>query len=244
MRGEINTAINHTSAADLLTNPVNGVPQIDVAIENLQNIKTVLVSADDKNTSQLDVTLLDEFIEDIAPNARHYPTNFPTRTAENIASDTVKYLSDWLEPHATSANASFDVVLRAAKINSMARNLNVGDDYTLRASNHMAKALKLQPDHPEANFLYGMMLSEAGGFNEGKKYLDKATTLGYIEAEQSLAQSDLLTDNKNAALTRLKNLHAKHPENLQIAEQIRMIENGGFYIWKIADDNLSIKPSQ
>lgn len=242
MRGELTTFVKNPSAANILVAPVAGVPSVSVAINNVEQIKTVLIPADKQAKTQLDVTLIDEFIEDIAPNARHYPTNFPNRTAEHVGSETIKHLSDWLEPYASASNASFEVVLRAAKINGMARNLNIGTDYSLRANNHMAKAIKLMPNHAEANFLYGMMISEAGGFKEGKKYLDKAASLGYLEAEQSLAQTELLDDKKTAALSRLKALQAKHPDNTQIAEQVRIVEGGDYYIWNIKDSNLSIKP--
>lgn len=242
MRGEITTTIKHANATNLLHDKVAGVPAISASISNPQTIKTITIPADTKGTQHIDVTLIDDFLADVAPNARHYPPNFPNRTTEHFTSENIKHLSDWLEPYAKAPNASFEVVLRAAKINGMARNLNLGENYSLRANNHMAKAIKLQPNHPEANFLYGMMISEAGGFNEGKKYLDKAVSLGYIEAEQSLAQADLLTDKKAQARARLVALQTKQPQNPQIAEQIKIIDEGGFYIWKIADNNLSVKP--
>lgn len=241
LRGEITQTITHANSANLLTNAVKNLPTPSVNVSDVSTVATVLIPANSAGTTMLDITLMDEFMDDIAPNARHYPTNFPTRTADFVAKENVKYLSDWLEPYATAPDASFDVVLRAAKINGMARNLNLGTDYTLRATAHMQKALELQPNHAEANFLLGMMLSETGAFKEGRKYLDKAASLGYVEAEQSIAQADLISDNKTAALKRLRDLAAKNPNNAQIAEQIRMIESGNFYIWNIADNQLNIK---
>lgn len=242
MRGELTSAIKHADAVNLLAEKVAGVPAITASISNPQTIKTITIPANTKGTQHIDVTLMDDFLADVAPNARHYPPNFPNRTTEHLTVENVKHLSDWIEPYAKASDASFEVVLRAAKINGMARNLNIGEAYSLRANNHMAKAVKLQPNHAEANFLYGMMISEAGGFNEGKKYLDKAVSLGYVEAEQSLAQADLLTDKKELARSRLVALQAKNPNNPQIGEQIKIIDEGGFYIWKIADGNLSVKP--
>lgn len=242
LRGEITKTIVQSQNADILTTPVKGVPTITVGVDNVQTLPTVIINANQSGTTKLDVTLIDDLIDDLAPNARHYPTNFPNRTAEHLAGENVQYISDWLEPYAGAKDASLDVILRAAKINGMARNLNIGDTYSLRANNHMAKALKIDPNHAEANFLYGMMISEAGGFNEGKKYLDKAVQLGFLEAEQSLAQVDLLSDKKDQALSRLKALQAKHPANSQITEQVRIVENGGYYIWNIADSELNLKP--
>ncbi|WII94530.1 hypothetical protein LU276_05710 [Moraxella haemolytica] len=242
MRSEITTTIINNNAANLLATPIAGLPTPAVTISDIQNVPTVLTPANQSGNILMDTTLMDEFIATVSPNARHYPPSFPTVTAEYLTTQNVKHLSDWIEPFANASDASFDIVLRAAKLNGIARNLNVGTDYSVRASNHMQKALRLKPNHPEANFLLGMMISEAGGFNEGKKYLDKSVSLGYIEAEQSLAQADLLNDKKDAALSRLKALQAKHPDNAQIANQIKIINEGGYYIWRSDDKPLNIKP--
>lgn len=244
LRGEITTSTVNAGTANLLNQTVAGVPNISASVANVQKIPTVIINADKNGTSQLDVSLIDDFLDDIAPNARHYPPNFPNRTAEFNVSETLKYLSDWLEPYASKSDASLDVILRSAKINGMARNLNVGTEYTQRANKYMAKALNIAPDDAETNFLYGMMISEGGGFIEGQKYLQKASSLGYVEAEQSLAQAELLADNHAGALNRLRALQAKHPNNIQIAEQVRIVESGGFYIWSIKDDNINVKPMQ
>jgi Tfp pilus assembly protein PilF len=135
------------------------------------------------------------------------------------------------------------VLLRAAKLNGMGRNLDLGSDYTVRGGKYVDRAIKIQPDSAEANFLYGMMLSEGGGFKEGQKYLDRAVSLGYTEAEQSLAQSDLLSDRRDNALERLRRLEEKNPNNDTIRQQIKLIEEGKFYIWDIPAPNINVKPT-
>lgn len=243
MRGEITEVIiPQPGTANLLQTVVKGLPTPNISVTEIKNISTVTIPANTSGTKVLDVTLIDEFINDVSPNVRNYPPNFPSRTAEYITTENIKHLSDWIEPHAAAPDASFDVVLRAAKLNGMARNLNLGTTYTLRAGTHMQKALKLRPDDMEANYLFGMMLSETGAFKEGRKYLDKAVSLGSIDAEQSIAQADLLGDNRNAALKRLRDLAAKHPDNAQLTEQINIVENGGYYIWNLKADDIDVKP--
>ena len=243
MRGEITEVIiPQPGTANLLQTVVKGLPTPNISVTEIKNISTVTIPANTSGTKVLDVTLIDEFINDVSPNVRNYPPNFPSRTAEYITTENIKHLSDWIEPHAAAPDASFDVVLRAAKLNGMARNLNLGTTYTLRAGTHMQKAVKLRPDDMEANYLFGMMLSETGAFKEGRKYLDKAISLGSIDAEQSIAQADLLGDNRNAALKRLRDLAAKHPDNAQLTEQINIVENGGYYIWNLKADDIDVKP--
>ena len=243
MRGEITEVIiPQPGTANLLQTVVKGLPTPNISVTEIKNISTVTIPANTSGTKVMDVTLIDEFINDVSPNVRNYPPNFPSRTAEYITTENIKHLSDWIEPHAAAPDASFDVVLRAAKLNGMARNLNLGTTYTLRAGTHMQKALKLRPDDMEANYLFGMMLSETGAFKEGRKYLDKAISLGSIDAEQSIAQADLLGDNRSAALKRLRDLAAKHPDNAQLTEQINIVENGGYYIWNLKADDIDVKP--
>lgn len=233
------------TGVNLLTNPITRLTTPAIGISDVSYTPTVLIHQTTKLDNQkLDVTLFDEFVDDISPNARHYPPNFPNRTAEYQSKRIVEQLANWIAPFAAAPNASFDVLLRSAKINSIGRNLDLGSEFGVRASQAITKALKLDPKHAEANFLYGMMLTEGGGFQEGEKYLMIAANQGYIEAEQSLAQSDLLNDQRSKALARLKKLQAAHPNHPQLAKQIELVNQGEFYIWAIKDNNLTIKPSK
>lgn len=230
------------NAINLSQSPIAGLPTPVVHVSNITTLPTILIPQTTDNNGQIDATLIDDFIDDVSPNARHYPPNFPNRTTLHLTRENVKHLSAWLEPYATSPNASFEVLLRAAKINGMGRNLDLGSDYGVRASNHIAKALRLSPNHAEANFLYGMMLSEGGGFKEGKKYLEKAANLGYLEAEQSLAQTDLLTDNRPSAIARLQLLTKHYPNHPQLQQQLTIAQTGGYYLWDIKDNDIKVKP--
>lgn len=229
---------------DLSTGQFANIPTPKVQVSDTSFVPTILIPQQSgSNGDQLDVSLLDDFIEDVSPNARHYPPNFPNRSQRYYTREKIKVLAEWIEPYAQSPNASYDVLLRAAKLNGMGRNLDLGSDYTIRGGRYVDRAIKLQPDSGEANFLYGMMLSEGGGFKEGKKYLDKAVSLGYTEAEQSLAQSDLLSDRRDNALERLRRLASENPNNTIIPQQIKLIEEGKFYIWDIAAPDIDVKPS-
>lgn len=229
---------------DLRGGQLSNIPTPQVQLSDVSFVTTVLVPQHTGlGTDKLDVSLLDDFINEVSPNARHYPPNFPNRTQRHYTREKIKALSEWIEPYAKAPNASYDVLLRAAKLNGMGRNLDLGSDYTVRGGQYVDRAIKLKPDSGEANFLYGMMLSEGGGFKEGQKYLDKAVSLGYTEAEQSLAQSELLSDRRDSALQRLRRLAGENPNNAIIREQVKLVEDGKFYIWDIPAPNINVKPS-
>lgn len=231
-----------STGIDISQGQLPAIPVPKTSISDISFVPTVMISQTRSGIDKLDVSLLDDFIEDVSPNARHYPPNFPNRSQRHYAREKIKVLAEWIEPYASAPDASYDVLIRAAKLNGMGRNLDLGSDFAVRASQYVDRAIKLQPDSGEANFLYGMMLSEGGGFKEGQKYLDRAVSLGYTEAEQSLAQSDLLSDRRSDALERLRRLAQQMPDNAIIPQQIKLIEDGEYYIWDIPAPNVNVKP--
>ena len=217
---------------DISAQNLANIPLPTLTLSNISTIKTVLVPRTTDNSTQLDVSVLDDFITYATPMARHYPPVFSSRTERYNTTERLKSLTAWIESYAQNPNASYEVLLRAAKLNAMGRNLDLGSDYAVRAGNYIARAIKLN-DTAEANFLYGAMLAEGGGFKEGAKYLEKAEKMGYLEATQSLAQADLLDDKKDRAIQRLTEFKAKNPDNPYIDEQLRIVNSGKYYIWDI-----------
>ena len=217
---------------DISAQNLANIPLPTLTLSNISTVKTVLIPRTADNSTQLDVSVLDDFITYATPMARHYPPVFSSRTERYNTTERLKSLTAWIETYAQNPNASYEVLLRAAKLNAMGRNLDLGSDYAVRAGNYIARAVRLN-DTAEANFLYGAMLAEGGGFKEGAKYLEKAEKMGYLEATQSLAQADLLDDKKDRAIQRLTEFKAKNPDNPYIDEQLRIIDSGKYYIWDI-----------
>lgn len=217
---------------DISAQNLANIPLPTLTLSNISTVKTVLIPRTTDNSTQLDVSVLDDFITYASPMARHYPPVFSSRTERYNTTERLKSLTAWIETYAQNPNASYEVLLRAAKLNAMGRNLDLGSDYAVRAGNYIARAVRLN-DTAEANFLYGAMLAEGGGFKEGVKYLEKAEKMGYLEATQSLAQADLLDDKKDRAIQRLTEFKAKNPDNPYIDEQLRIVNSGKYYIWDI-----------
>ena len=227
---------------DISRGQLANIPTPQTRISNISFVSTLLIPlTKGSGSDMLDVSLLDDFIKEVSPNARHYPPNFPNRSQRHYSREKIKAMAEWIDPYASAPDASYEVLLRAAKLNGMGRNLDLGTDFAVRGGNYVDRAIKSKPDSGEANFLYGMMLAEGGGFKEGQKYLDRAVALGYTEAEQSLAQSDLLSDRRSQALDRLRRLEQTVPDNSIIRQQIKLVEDGKYYIWDLPAPNINIK---
>lgn len=85
-------------------------------------------------------------------------------------------MTEWIEPYAKAPNASYDVLVRAAKLNGMGRNLDLGSEYTVRGGQYIDRAIKLKPNSGEANFIY-VMLSEVAVLKKVKNILIKPSLL-------------------------------------------------------------------
>ncbi len=230
-----------TTTQQPLTIP-NNIPTPQVTISDISYIQTVNVPTTIQGDSILDVSVLDDFVADVTPNVRHYPPNFPSSTQKYNAKERIKQLVAELQPYADAPDASYDILMRSAILNGMARNLDLGSTYAVNASKYVGRALALQPDSVEANLWYGIMLSEGGAFKTSRKYLDKAVSLGSVEAEQTLAQSDLMNDKRTKALQRLQRLQMNDPNNAQLAQQIMIVQAGGYRIWDLPAPNVNVKP--
>lgn len=217
---------------DVMAQPIAKIATPSVKISQAQFIPTIIVPKTTKNDGNLDVSVVDDFIAYAMPMARHYPPVFPSNTVRYNTTQQLISLTTWMNNYAKDPNASYDVLLRAAKLNILGRNLNLGQDYVINASTYITRAMKLQ-DTGEANFLYGMMLSEGGGFDEGEKYLNKAAKMGFAEAYQSMAQSDLLNDKKAKAIQRLNDFKAQYPNDPYIDRQLAIVNSGKYYIWDL-----------
>ncbi len=235
--GDSNSTSNMRKSQSTIS---SSVPMPSVNIGKVKYIKSVSIPTTTANNNMLDVSKIDEFIEDVTPNLRHYPPNFPNPTDKYNAKELVKKYVAFLKPYADAPNASYEVLMRSATLNGMARNLDLGSTYAVNASNYVGKAIALKPNDLEANLLYGIMLSEGGAFKTSRKYLDKVVAMGSIEAGQTIAQSDLMNDKRSQALSRLQKLQVQNPNNAQLAKQIKIVQEGGYRIWDLPAPNVSI----
>lgn len=218
---------------DIAAQGLRNVAMPTLSLSEVTTVPTVTVPATtNANGTMLDVSVVDDFLAEASPKARHYPPVFANRTDRYNTTQRLKQLTGWIESYAARPDASYEVLLRAAKLNAMGRNLDLGSNYAVRASNYVTRAMRLN-DSAEANFLYGAMLAEGGGFQEGAKYLEKAERMGYKEATQSLAQADLLDDKRDSAIRRLNEFKAQNPNDPYIDAQLAIVNSGKYYIWEI-----------
>ncbi|PKP96697.1 MAG: hypothetical protein CVT76_06190, partial [Alphaproteobacteria bacterium HGW-Alphaproteobacteria-15] len=139
---------------------------------------------------------------------------------------------DALDQLVVQPNASFDLLIRAVQLNQVARNLDIGAQSAVKAGVYMRRAIALNPEHPAANYWYGTMLTEGGGFKEGIPYLNRAAQAGYKKAYLALAQAYLHIDQRPNALSALESYSIAVPEQQAATSTlIEQVRAGKSSVW-------------
>ena len=185
--------------------------------------------------NEIDITEIDDLLQNIEGKSRHYPPRFTNRDERRGLESRLKDVSARLDTLANTDNASFDVLVRAFKASIMGRNLDLGSAYASKSIKYAQQILKINKEDPEANFWFGFSLSEGGAQREAMPYITKAMDAGVQEAYLVATNNYLGLEQKKNAIQTLKNYKVKYPEEAQVADRlIQEIEKSGRYnVWQI-----------
>ena len=208
-------ATSQTDPSKTATFDVNRliVPTIDSKKSNVQYVPLA-------GQNQLDVTDLDDFLELVEGKARHYPPHFDNKMTRRGFESKLRQTTQVLDTYAEKDNASYDVLIRALKASIMARNLDLGQQYTTKSLKYAQRLLKMNPNDAMTNFWFGFSLSEGGGQREAVAYLNKAMKDGVQEAYLSAANNYLYLEQTKNALTTLNNYKVKYPEEAAVVDRL------------------------
>ncbi|WP_111891266.1 ABUW_2363 family tetratricopeptide repeat lipoprotein [Acinetobacter sp. MB5] len=178
--------------------------------------------------NELDVTQIDDFLQLVEGKARHYPPQFTNRNERRGFETKLREISVQLDALAANRNASYDVLIRAFKVSVMARNLDMGTQFTTKSLQYAQRLIKMSPNDPTTNFWFGFSLSEGGGQREAIPYLDKAIKGGVQEAYLSAVNNYLFLEQRRNALSTLHTYKVKYPEESKVVDRLVMeIEKQG-----------------
>jgi len=195
-------------------------------------VSTPAPESTNTTADHLNVGELDELIQYLVERAGNYPPRFTDRRERHQAETETKQMIDALDKLVVQPNASFDLLIRAVQLNQVARNLDIGAQSAVKAGVYMRRAIALNPEHPAANYWYGTMLTEGGGFKEGIPYLNRAAQAGYKKAYLALAQAYLHIDQRPNALSALESYSIAVPEQQAATSTlIEQVRAGKSSVW-------------
>jgi len=96
-----------------------------------------------------------------------------------------------------------------------------------KATDSFKKLLKIDPNNPQGNYLYGMFLSNTRKYHfDGVPYLEKALKLGVEDSRYTLGLLRVQQGRREEGLKLLKQYSEKNPQNDHVKRVIKAIESG------------------
>jgi len=194
------------------------------AIIDTDDPLAIQIKAIDRSDINARITLLGKY-------ARHYPPHFETKRARRAAEIEAVDQANVTNDAANGSKPTFEQLIQAVKANCLAHNMDVGDNTAGNANTFIRQALKLKPNDGEANFLYGVLLSESGGMKEGLPYLNKSAKVGFNEAYLSLANAYLSLNQKPKALAALSSYKKVVPNDMHYDDMVDAVKTNKASIW-------------
>lgn len=131
----------------------------------------------------------------------------------------------------TGPSPSPEILWRAGYLNSMGHNLDISGSAE-RASASFQKLLAMVPADPRADYMYGTFLAGTGKAKDALPYLEKARSVGVVDAAYSLGMTYLALGDKQKALENLESYRQARPADGNVSRLIDAVRNGKLQIKK------------
>ena len=165
--------------------------------------------------AEISFSYLDRVLQDLQSHAMDYPPRFDSVKDRKRAEADVRKL-DLMLGVVLKQEGSPDLLWRAAQLSTMAYALDM-PGAAQRAEVLFAQLLELKPKDGRAEYRYGLFLASKGEQERAKVHLEKALTLGMMEAEFSLGQVLRGLGQHEEAQRYLNHYHITHPDDERVA---------------------------
>jgi tetratricopeptide (TPR) repeat protein len=168
---------------------------------------------------------LGQLMSDLSAHARSYPPQFDTPQDKQRATEDVKALSGMLDLLINVPNPALGLLSLAGDVNSIGHNLDIPGSAQKANSNFM-QLLAVAPSDPRGNYMYGTFLAGIGKPKEALPYLEKARSVGVLDAAYSIGMTHLSLGDKEQALKNLEDYKRLKPSDGSVNQLIDAIRNG------------------
>lgn len=168
---------------------------------------------------------LDQILNDLSAHAKNYPPKFDTPQDKQRAVQDVKVVSGLLDIMINVPTPNPDLLIRAGYLNSMGHNLDV-PGAAEKANSIFLKLLAAIPSDPRGNYMYGTFLAGIGKPKEALPYLEKALSVGVVDAAYAIGMTYLMLGDKDQALKNLEDYKRRKPSDGSVDTLIDAIRNG------------------
>jgi tetratricopeptide (TPR) repeat protein len=155
---------------------------------------------------------IDKTLQEIEPHAREYPVKFASaQQRANMQAQLVELLV-FLDHGVKEYPDNTDLLLRDAVANGFGHNMGC-PDCGERAIAAFELLLKLKPESKEANWHYGAFLAQTAQREKSIPYLQKAASLGVVDAHYTAAMVFISLNDQDHAKLELREYLKENPKD-------------------------------
>jgi len=192
---------------------------------DLKKVVSLSETTPGKPSATINMPLFVEVLNDLGSHAGTYPVHFDNGDDRQRAEHDVALLSSVLDTIADNFNDR-SILLRLALLHSVGHNLDIpgsGEKAVAVFDNVLAK----WPNDPQANYRYGLFLASTVKYGDAAiPRLEKAKSLGVVDADYTLGLTYLSLGEKEKAITNLKSYTARVPGDENAARILDAAING------------------
>lgn len=174
---------------------------------------------------RFDEAYCDQILNDLSAHAKNYPPQFDNPQDKKRATQDAMVLSEMLDILINVPSPNPELLVRAAYANSIGHNLNI-PGAAEKANVIFLKLLAIEPSDPRGNYMYGTFLAGVGKPKQALPYLEKALSVGVVDAAYGIGMTYLSLGNKEQALKNLEDYKRRQPGDENVDHLIDAIRNG------------------
>jgi tetratricopeptide (TPR) repeat protein len=172
---------------------------------------------------------IDRVLQEIEPHAREFPVHFASAQQRSEMQDKLIKLLVFLDGVVKENPDNLDALLRDAVANGFGHNMGC-PDCAEKAIASFEQVLKLQPDSAEANWRYGAFLAQTTQHEKSIPYLQKAASLGIVDAHYTAAIVFISLNDQTQAKIELKQYVKANPKDKAAKGLLTDLEHGNLHI--------------
>jgi|HubBroStandDraft_5_1064220.scaffolds.fasta_scaffold63728_2 predicted Zn-dependent protease len=227
----LRTPMSRLILGALLLNPAAFAHAKEYGHYDIRNVITVSESATGQHSATVNFSLLDQMLDDLSVHNNNYPAQFDSAEDRQRAVSDVTAISKPLDMLANNPNPNAQLLLRVAVLNSVGHNMDI-PGAAEKAMTAFTTLLKKSPDDPRAHYLYGKFLVGAGKPLDAIPVLERAKSLGAVNADYTVGLAYLSAGDKKKALENLEHYARRVPDDSNAPKIIEAIRNGNIEVKK------------
>jgi hypothetical protein len=165
-----------------------------------------------------------KILNDLGSHAGTWPVKFDSTDDRHRAEHDVALLSAQLDTIADNFRDE-SMLLRLALLHAVGHNLDIPGSGE-KAIAVFDKVLEKWPNDPQANYRYGVFLAGTARNRDAIPLLEKAKSLGIVDADYMLGLTYMSLGDKDKAVLNLKSYTARVPGDENAARTLDAVING------------------